>query len=151
MDIGIVLATGAAQVMRDLETVIARNGAVALLCDRDLKRRGVEVEFFGERTTMPAGPASLAVRTGAPLFPVATYFDGRGHHVVIKPPIDVPSDGERSTRIKQTTQLLAKELEQLILAATALASGCARRRGTSSRSSILASGRERRAVACAPW
>lgn len=119
MDIGIVLATGAAQVMRDLETVIARNGAVALLCDRDLKRRGVEVEFFGERTTMPAGPASLAVRTGAPLFPVATYFDGRGHHVVIKPPIDVPSDGERSTRIRRTTQLLAKELEQLILAAPA--------------------------------
>lgn len=117
MDIGIVLATGAAQVMRDLEAVIARNGAVALLCDRDLRRRGVEVEFFGETTTLPAGPASLAIRTGAPLFPVATYFTDNGHHVVVRPPIELPDSGDRATRIKETTQRLARELEKLILAA----------------------------------
>ena len=37
---------------------------------------GPEVEFFGERTTLPAGPATLALRTGAPLLPTAVYFDG---------------------------------------------------------------------------
>ncbi|MEZ5259647.1 MAG: hypothetical protein R2705_23020 [Ilumatobacteraceae bacterium] len=38
-----------------------------LLCDRDLQHSGIEVEFFGERTTLPAGPATLALRTGAAL------------------------------------------------------------------------------------
>ena len=37
---------------------------VALLCDRDIEGTGVEVDFFGERTTLPAGPATLALRTG---------------------------------------------------------------------------------------
>ena len=39
-------------------------------------RRGVEVEFFGGRTRMPAGPALLALRTGAPLYVVATVVRG---------------------------------------------------------------------------
>ena len=32
---------------------------VCLLADRDVGAAGVEVEFFGERTIMPAGPATL--------------------------------------------------------------------------------------------
>ncbi len=47
------------------------NHIVCLLSDRDLKGGGPEVEFFGERTTMPAGPATLALRTGAPILPTA--------------------------------------------------------------------------------
>ena len=51
-----------------------KNGEVAgLVSDRDLVGNGVEVEFFGERTTLPAGAATLALRTGAPLVPVAVY------------------------------------------------------------------------------
>ncbi len=50
------------------------NRIVCLLSDRDLTGDGVEVEFFGERTTLPAGPATLALRTGAALLPVAVYF-----------------------------------------------------------------------------
>lgn len=115
LDIHIVLATGSTQVMRDLEDAIARNAAVALLCDRDLKGRGVEVEFFGEATTLPAGPVSLALRTGAPLLPVASYFDGPGHRVVVRPPIRIPDAPTRSSRLQAGTQLLARELEELIL------------------------------------
>ena len=37
---------------------LRENEIVCLLCDRDIERNGVEVEFFGERTTLPAGPAS---------------------------------------------------------------------------------------------
>ncbi|HVR34080.1 MAG TPA: phosphatidylinositol mannoside acyltransferase [Acidimicrobiia bacterium] len=117
MDIGIVLATGGSHVIRELEKVLARNGVVALLCDRDIKGKGVLVEFFGERTTMPAGPASLAIRTGAPLMAAATYFDGDGHHVVIRPPIAIPDGGERGGRIQAATQVLAREIEDLIRAA----------------------------------
>lgn len=117
LDIGIILATGSGEVIRALEAVIARNGVVALLSDRDLKRRGVKVTFFGEETTLPAGPASLALRTGAPLLPVATYFTPDGHHVVVRPPVDIPQDGDRSDRIRIITQQLATEFESFIRAA----------------------------------
>jgi phosphatidylinositol dimannoside acyltransferase len=101
--------------MRNLEQVLARNGAVALLCDRDLKGRGVAVEFFGERTTLPAGPVSLAIRTGAPLMPAAAYFGPDGtHRVVVRPPIELPEGVPRSEAIAEGTQLLAAELEALI-------------------------------------
>lgn len=114
--IEIVLATGRIEVMRQLEAAIADNKAVALLSDRDLNGKGVDVEFFGEHTTLPAGPAALAVKTGAPLFPVAAYFDGNGHHVVVRPPIKAP-EGKRSDQVKKMTQMMAGELESLILAA----------------------------------
>ena len=114
--IEIVLATGRIEVMRQLEGALADNKAVALLSDRDLNGKGVEVEFFGENTTLPAGPAALAVRTGAPLFPVAVYFDGDGHRVVVRPAIEVP-EGKRSDQVKNMTQSMAEELEFLILAA----------------------------------
>jgi KDO2-lipid IV(A) lauroyltransferase len=115
LDIGIILATGSTQVMRDLEAAIARNAAVALLCDRDLRGRGVGVRFFGEETTLPAGPISLALRTGAPVLPVASYFEGAGHRVVVRPPIQIPEAGSRTARLQAGTQMLASELERLIL------------------------------------
>jgi KDO2-lipid IV(A) lauroyltransferase len=112
--IEIILASGGGEVMRQLEACLEANKAIALLSDRDLKGRGVEVEFFGEMTTLPPGPATLAVRTGAPLFPVATYFEGKGHRVVITPAIPVPEEGTRAERVRAVTQELAHRMEKLI-------------------------------------
>jgi KDO2-lipid IV(A) lauroyltransferase len=113
--IEIVLASGGTEIMRKLEGALRDNKAVALLSDRDLKGRGVEVEFFGERTTLPPGPATLALRTGAPLLPVATFFDGsNGYRVVVRPPITVPEEGSRSAKVAAMTQALAWEMESLI-------------------------------------
>lgn len=112
--IEIVLATGRVEVMRRLEQAIADNKAVALLSDRDLKGRGVDVEFFGEKTTMPPGPATLAVRTGAPLIPVGCYFADDGYHVVVHDPVPIPEEGTRSERVAAITQRLARELEMII-------------------------------------
>ena len=112
--IEIVLATGSATVMRALESGLAANKAVALLSDRDLRGRGVEVEFFGEKTTMPPGPATLALRTGAPLFPAGCYFTKSGHHVVVRDAIPMPEHGTRAEKIAKITQDLAYELEGLI-------------------------------------
>lgn len=115
--IDIVLATGGREVMRQLETAVRENKGVALLSDRDLTGRGVEVEFFGERTTLPAGPATLAIRTGAPLFPTASYFEGSGHRVVITPAIPVPDQGTNGEKVQAMTQELAYRMEKLIAAA----------------------------------
>jgi len=97
---------------------LADNSVLCLLCDRDLTGDGVEVEFFGETTTLPAGPALLALRTGAPLLPAAVYFRPRGgHHAVVRPPLDAARRGKLRDDIVDLTQRLAHELEELIRAA----------------------------------
>ncbi len=67
------------------------NGLVCLMADRDLTRGGVQVDFFGEPTRMPAGPAKLAIATGAALLPVHSWYEG--HRMVTKfyPPLDTSS------------------------------------------------------------
>lgn len=98
-----------------LLAALRRNELVGLVCDRDLERNGVEVEFFGERTTLPGGPATLALRTGAVILPTAVYFEGSGHRGIVRPPIptDRSGDGLRAD-VARITQALACELEALI-------------------------------------
>ena len=64
---------------------LKRSEIVCLLCDRDIERNGVPVDFFGEQTTLPAGPATLGLRIGAPILPVACYFTPQynGHHALV--------------------------------------------------------------------
>lgn len=112
--IEIVLATGGTEVMRRLQSGIESNKAIALLSDRDIKGRGIEVEFFGETTTMPPGPATMALRTRAPLLPCATYFTDEGYDVVVTEPIAIPQSGTRSEKVQQMTQALALRFEDLI-------------------------------------
>jgi len=91
------------------------NHALALLCDRDLTGGGPEVEFFGERTTLPGGPATLALRTGAPIVPTAVYFDGPSSRTgVMLPALDTTRQGKLRDDVQRVTQDLAHALEVLI-------------------------------------
>ena len=91
------------------------NEIAGLVCDRDILGTGVEVEFFGERTTLPSGPATLAIRTGAAILPTVIYFHGRrGHHGVVRPPIPVERTGKLRDDVARVTQLIAHELEELV-------------------------------------
>lgn len=88
---------------------------VALVCDRDIGGGGVEVEFFGERTTLPGGPATLALRTGAHLLPTAVYFEGpKGHYSLVGQPLVVERTGRLRDDVARVTQDLAYALEDLI-------------------------------------
>lgn len=64
---------------------------VALLADRDLTSKGIQVDFFGSATRMPAGPANLALRTGAVLLPATLWYHGPRAFARIHPAIDPPS------------------------------------------------------------
>jgi KDO2-lipid IV(A) lauroyltransferase len=91
---------------------------VCLVCDRDLTGDGVDVEFFGERTRLPAGPATLALRSGAPLLPTAVFFrDDGGHGTDIGAPLPVERRGRLRDDVTRVTQDLARRLEALIRAA----------------------------------
>jgi lauroyl/myristoyl acyltransferase len=96
---------------------LRQNHVVCLLCDRDITRTGVEVEFLGERTTLPGGPATLALRAGAPLLPTAVYFTDRidGHVGLVRPSVDLArGEGGLRADVARVTQALADELEYLI-------------------------------------
>ena len=65
------------------------------------------MELFGEKARVAAGPAALAVQTGAALMPVTLWFEGeewRGH---IHPEIPVPEAGAPAQKVAAMTQQLA--------------------------------------------
>jgi phosphatidylinositol dimannoside acyltransferase len=96
-------------------SAVKRGDLVCLLTDRDIEGNGVDVEFFGETTTLPAGAATLALRTGATLLPAAVYRDAHGRHrAVVRPAIPAERrDGFRSD-VARVTQAIADELEEMI-------------------------------------
>jgi KDO2-lipid IV(A) lauroyltransferase len=113
--IDIVLIGRGLRATGELAKRLEQGGTVALLSDRDLSGRGVPVTFFGEETTMPAGPIALADRTGAAVHVVGSYFkEGRGHYYVVADPLEMPDGDDREQRIALGVQRFAEKLEGMI-------------------------------------
>ena len=94
---------------------LSENRVVCLLSDRDIAGDGLGVEFFGEETTLPAGPATLALRTGATLIPTAVYFRPHGRHFVrIGAPVPAERRGRLREDVGRVTQDLARRFEELV-------------------------------------
>ncbi|AYF28438.1 MULTISPECIES: phosphatidylinositol mannoside acyltransferase [Micromonospora] len=85
---------------------------VPLLADRDLSARGVEVDFFGGRTRMPAGPALLAIRTGAPLYVASMWYEPDAACASIEGPLPLPDPDSAplDARVRTVTQRIADGL-----------------------------------------
>jgi KDO2-lipid IV(A) lauroyltransferase len=67
------------------------NKVVCLMAERDLTRSGVQVDLFGEPTRMPAGPAKLAIDTGAALLPTHSYYLRDSVVTQVHRPVDTSS------------------------------------------------------------
>lgn len=86
----IPLTGGDTSPMTALREAVGQGRFVCLAADRDLTRRGVEVDFFGERARMARGPAVLALDTGAPLHAASVRYEAApgspmgGHRTVIE-------------------------------------------------------------------
>ena len=99
--------------LRGLFKVLRENGNLVLFCDGGYRRGDVPVEFCGEATTFPIGPATLSAKTGAPLLPVwcrrdaDERFDARGLPFVT---CSSTAPGE----IYRATQAVADALGQVI-------------------------------------
>lgn len=104
----------------DVPAVLAqrlRGGAfVPLLGDRDFGGSGVPVTMFGRTARFPAGPALLAVRTGAALVPVTTWFEGRTLVVRLHEEVPPPATGPLGRRLAEMTQQVADVFEDSVRA-----------------------------------
>lgn len=89
-------------------------GALALLSDRDVTGKGIPVVFFGEETTLPAGPTALAELTDSALIPVVVFFTDDGYRIEITEPIEIPEGDTRNERVRLGAQLVAHALEDQI-------------------------------------
>lgn len=116
-----VVPAGSEGAGRRLARVLADGGAVALLADRDLSDRGVHVRrvpvrLAGAPTTLAAGPAELALATGADLRPVTVVTGGwRGarHRVTFGRPVAV-AEGDRDERVAALMQGCADVLGEAV-------------------------------------
>ena len=79
---------------------------IALVADRDLSRSGVDVEFFGHPSRMPAGPALLAIKTGIPLVVAHVSYKTIGIHIDFAE-VQIPAEGSESEKISATVQACA--------------------------------------------
>jgi len=94
---------------------LAAGGLVGLLADRDITGDGIEVSLLGRPARVPAGPATLALRSGAVLLCGIVYSGpGREHCVIMTPPVATEREGRLRADVHRVTQLVADELGTLI-------------------------------------
>src|SRR5690606_9552217 len=96
---------------------LKQNGMVALLIDRPMQGEGVAVEFFGEQVRVPAGPARLALSTGAKVVPVAferTSPNGLGVRTHADFSICYTPTGDTEADVQNLTQAIMSAHERFI-------------------------------------
>jgi lauroyl/myristoyl acyltransferase len=99
--------TGGPPPFRTLLERAKQGRLIALVGDRDLTENGIPVTFFGEQTSMPPGPAAIAVATGAVLLPATLSYDGPVLRVHIHEAVEIPAGGSRPEKVAAMTQACA--------------------------------------------
>jgi KDO2-lipid IV(A) lauroyltransferase len=96
--------------------LLADNWILALVADRDLSGRGVDVEMFGATRKLPAGPALLSLTSGAPLQVCPVYTTDSGWHCRIGRPLEIERTKDMRADVTTLTHLMAREFERVISA-----------------------------------
>ena len=99
--------TGGTGTFAGLMRRLRAGGLVCLVAERDLTASGVPVEFFGETTKLPAGPAALAIATGAALMPVTLWYTEDRLIAKVWPELPVPAEGTKQQKTRVLCQQLA--------------------------------------------
>jgi len=101
---------------REVIRILRANGVVAVLMDQHTRVSGTYVPFFNRPAHTPTGVAKLAIRTGAPIVPMAIYMTKPGKHIIrILPEILADSvTGDDQQRVDALTERSTQAIEQLI-------------------------------------
>jgi KDO2-lipid IV(A) lauroyltransferase len=102
------------QSVRPMLTALRNGEVVALAADRDLAGDGVPVRMFGHPTTLPAGPATLALRTGRPLYVARALRAGPDSFTASAWPVRAELTGDRRADVEALTGAMAQRFEELI-------------------------------------
>jgi len=101
--------------LRRILKALARNEVVALVCDLYRGDHGVTVDFFSRPATLPAGPAAIALKTGAPLVPVWVRRERDNHYVAeVEAPLEVSRTGDHLVDVQRTTERIVQFFERII-------------------------------------
>jgi phosphatidylinositol dimannoside acyltransferase len=102
--------------LRELFKILRNNEMLALLVDWGYRFDGIPVKMFGSWTTLPAGPATLAAKTGAMIVFMAVRRapDGRFH---VDPDEMFGVASSDPADLQRATQRIADSLERTIAAA----------------------------------
>jgi lauroyl/myristoyl acyltransferase len=102
--------------LREIYGVLKRREMLALLVDWGYRPDDIPVRLFDAWTTLPAGPASLAAKTGSRILPLAIRRHPNGEFAVSwSDPIEVRSSAP--AEIQAATQAIADSLTATIGAA----------------------------------
>ncbi|MGH2455870.1 MAG: lysophospholipid acyltransferase family protein, partial [Candidatus Limnocylindria bacterium] len=102
------------RVMRPMLAALRQGQIVALAADRDLAGDGLPVTIFGHATTLPAGPATLALRTGRPLLVASVLRTGRERFHGRAWAVEVARSGDLRADVVAMTAALAARFEAII-------------------------------------
>jgi len=103
--------------IREIYGVLKNREFLGLFVDWGYRPDGIPVRLFDAWTTLPAGPAALAAKTGSRILPVAIRRQPDGHtfSIVLDDPIDVASMAPQDQLA--ATQRLADSIQASIAAA----------------------------------
>lgn len=94
-----------------LEQRLREGHLIALVADRDLSKSGIDVRFFAKPARMPAGPAVLALKTGAVFLTAFVNYTKTGIHITFDE-ISIPENGSQEEKVSALVQESAKNFEQ---------------------------------------
>ncbi len=102
--------------LRGIFTVLRNREMLVLLVDWGYRSDGIPVRLFGAWTTLPAGPATLAAKTGSRILPIGIRREPDDRFLVTWPePIEVAPDDP--AELQRATQKMADWLATTISAA----------------------------------
>jgi lauroyl/myristoyl acyltransferase len=109
-DMGMEVLPLDGRVLGTLAQRLRQGALVALVADRDLSRSGIDVNFFGAPSRMPAGPALLALKTDAPLITAFVSYTDSGINIVFRN-VPLPTTGTQEEKVAQIVQMTASQFE----------------------------------------
>ena len=109
-DMGMEVLPLDGRVLGTLAQRLRQGALVALVADRDLSRSGIDVNFFGAPSRMPAGPALLALKTDAPLITAFVSYTDTGINIVFRN-VPLPTSGTQEEKVAQIVQMTASQFE----------------------------------------
>ena len=100
---------------RELLGVLRRNEVAVIIADEYRKGNGIRVPLFGRTVVARRGPATLALRTGAPVVPVClTRNPNNGLKLVIEPELKLLRSNRSKADIRENTLRMTQWLERTI-------------------------------------